>query len=70
MAFWKKKSDYEAAMWDLQRGISLGTVGTDVSGNSVFIGAIVPVPIIVPVQHTACTRMAAELDRFLLGKDP
>jgi hypothetical protein len=70
VAFWKKKSDYEAVMWDLQRGISLGTVGTDISGNSVFIGAVVPLPFIVPVQHTACTRMAAELDRFLLGKDP
>lgn len=70
VAFWKKKSDYEASMWDLERGISLGTVGADISGNSVFIGAIVPLPFIVPVQHTACTHMAAELDRFLMGKDP
>jgi hypothetical protein len=70
VAFWKKVSGYEAQIWDLDRGVSLGTVGTDVSGNSVFIGAIVPLPFIVPVQHTACTRMARELENFLAGKDP
>lgn len=65
VAFWKKQSGYEASVWDMQRGVSLGTVGTDVSGNSVFIGALVPLPFIAPVQHTACTRLAAELQRFL-----
>lgn len=67
VAFWKKQSGYEASVWDMQRGVSLGTVGTDVSGNSVFIGALVPLPFIAPVQHTACTRLAGELQRFLTG---
>jgi hypothetical protein len=69
MAFWKKNSDYQARIWDLQRGVSLGTVGTDVSGNSMIIGAIIPVPLVAPVQHTACSRLAAELDHFLTGAD-
>jgi hypothetical protein len=69
MAFWKKNSDYQARIWDLERGVSLGTVGTDVSGNSMIIGAIIPVPLVAPVQHTACTRLAHELDHFLTGAD-
>ena len=69
MAFWRKTSDYQARIWDLERGVSLGTVGTDATGNSVIVGAIVPLPFIAPVQHTACTRMARELDHFLVGGD-
>lgn len=69
MTFWKKNSDYQARIWDLERGVSLGTVGTGVSGNSMIIGAIVPLPLVAPVQHTACTRFAAELDHFLVGAD-
>ena len=69
VAFWKKQSGYEANIWDLERGVSLGTVGTDVSGNSVFIGALVPLPFVAPVQHTACRRMATELQHFLNGGD-
>jgi hypothetical protein len=69
MAFWKKNSNYQARIWDLERGVSLGTVGTDVSGNSMIIGAIIPVPLVAPVQHTACKRLARELDHFLVGAD-
>jgi hypothetical protein len=69
VAFWKKQSEYEASVWDLVRGVSLGTVGANVSGNSVFIGALVPLPFVAPVQHTACKRMAGQLQRFLNGGD-
>ena len=69
VAFWKKSSDYQAKIWDLDRGVSLGTVGTAASGHSAIVGAIVPLPFVAPVQHTACTRMASELDHFLMGND-
>jgi hypothetical protein len=69
VAFWKKTSDYQARIWDLERGISLGTVSTDTTGHSVIVGAIIPLPFVAPVQHTACTRMARELDHFLVGGD-
>jgi hypothetical protein len=68
VAFWRKNSGYQANIWDLKRGVSLGTVGTDATGNSVFIGALVPLPFIAPVQRTACNRMANELQRFLKGE--
>jgi hypothetical protein len=67
--FWRKTSGYQARVWDLERGVALGTVGTDVSGNSMIIGAIIPLPFVAPVQRTACTRLAGELDRFLTGAD-
>ena len=69
VAFWKKSSDYHAIIWDLERGVSLGTVGTAASGHSVIVGAIIPLPFVAPVQHTACTRLAWELDHFLMGSD-
>jgi hypothetical protein len=69
MAFWKKTSDYQAKIWDLERGVPLGTVGAAATGNSVIVGAIIPLPFVAPVQHTACTRLASELDHFLMGSD-
>jgi hypothetical protein len=69
MAFWKKNSEYQARIWDLERGVSLGTVGAGVHGNSMIVGAIIPLPFVAPVQHTACTRLAGELDHFLTGAD-
>jgi hypothetical protein len=42
---------------------------TDVKGTSVLIGAIAPIPIISPVQSTACNRLAEQLRSFLVGDD-
>ncbi|MET0499128.1 MAG: hypothetical protein ABW106_12765 [Steroidobacteraceae bacterium] len=69
LGWWEKHSDYEATVWDLRDGISAGTVTTDVKGTSVMIGAIAPIPIISPVQSTACDRLAGQLKSFLVGSD-
>jgi hypothetical protein len=69
LGWWEKQSDYEATVWDLQAGVNVGTVSTDVKGTSVMIGAIAPIPIISPVQSTACDRMANQLRSFLVGSD-
>jgi hypothetical protein len=69
LGWWEKHSDYEATIWDLRQGISAGTVTTGVKGTSVMIGAIAPIPIISPVQSTACDRLAGQLKSFLLGED-
>jgi len=69
LGWWEKQSDYEATVWDLQAGVNVGTVSTDVKGTSVMIGAIAPIPIISPVQSTACDRMAGQLRSFLIGAD-
>jgi hypothetical protein len=69
LGWWEKHSDYEATVWDLRDGINAGTVTTDVKGTSVMIGAIAPIPIISPVQSTACDRLAGQLKSFLVGND-
>jgi hypothetical protein len=67
LGWWEKTSDYEATIWDLKQGISAGSLSTDVKGTSVMIGAIAPIPLIAPVQSTACDRLAGQLKAFLLG---
>ena len=69
LGWWEKQSDYEATVWDLRDGVSSGTVSTDVKGTSVMIGAVAPIPIISPVQSTACDRLAGQLKSFLVGND-
>jgi hypothetical protein len=67
LGWWEKTSDYEATVWDLRQGVSAGSLTTDVKGTSVMIGAIAPIPLIAPVQSTACDRLAGQLKAFLLG---
>ncbi len=69
LGWWEKHSDYEATVWDLRDGVSVGSVTTDVKGTSVMIGAIAPIPLISPVQSTACDRLAGQLKSFLVGSD-
>jgi hypothetical protein len=67
--WWEKESDYEATIWDLQQARSAGSVGTNVTGTSAIIGAIVPLPFIARVQTAACNRMADQLRSFFNGAD-
>jgi hypothetical protein len=69
LGWWEKQSGYVASVWDMQDGTEIGTVSTDVSGTSVLIGAVAPIPIITPVQRTACNRLADQLRSFLVGED-
>ena len=67
--WWEKESDYEATVWDLKQARSVGSVGTNVSGTSAVVGAIVPLPFIAHTQQTACTRLGDQLKSFLEGGD-
>ena len=67
--WWQKESAYEATIWDLKQAKSAGSVGTNVTGTSAIVGAIVPLPFIARVQATACNRMAAQLHSFFTGTD-
>jgi hypothetical protein len=69
VGWWEKQSDYVASVWDMQTGTELGSVSTDVTGTSVLIGAVAPIPIITPVQRTACNRLTDQLRSFLVGAD-
>jgi hypothetical protein len=67
--WWEKESAYEATIWDLKQAKSAGSVGTNVTGTSAIVGAIVPLPFIARVQATACNRMSNQLRSFFLGTD-
>jgi hypothetical protein len=67
--WWEKESNYEATIWDLKQAKTAGTVGTNVTGTSAIIGALVPLPFIARVQGTACNRMASQLRTFFIGSD-
>src|SRR5262245_20574956 len=62
--WWEKESAYEATVWDLKSAKSAGSVGTNVTGTSAIIGAVVPLPFIARVQGAACDRMANQLRSF------
>ena len=68
--WWEKESAYEATIWDLKQGKSAGGVGTNVTGTSAIVGAIVPLPFIARVQATACNRMSSQLRSFFSGTEP
>ena len=67
--WWQKESAYEATIWDLKQARSAGSVGTNVTGTSAIVGAIVPLPFIARVQATACNRMSGQLRSFFSGTD-
>ena len=67
--WWQKESAYEATIWDLKQGKSAGSVGTNVTGTSAIVGAIVPLPFIARVQATACNRMSSQLRSFFTGTE-
>ena len=65
--WWEKESDYEATIWDLQQARSAGTVGTNVTGTSAIVGAVIPIPFIARVEGTACNRLSEQLRGFFTG---
>ncbi|HEY0766790.1 MAG TPA: hypothetical protein VGD47_02430 [Steroidobacteraceae bacterium] len=67
--WWEKETNYEATIWDIKQAKTAGSVGTNVTGTSAIVGAIVPIPFIARVQGTACNRMAGQLRTFFTGAD-
>jgi len=67
--WWEKEANYEATIWDLKQAKAAGSVGTNVTGTSAIIGALVPLPFVARVQGTACNRMAGQLRTFFTGSD-
>lgn len=69
VGWWEKESGYVASVWDMQNATEIGQVTADVTGTSVLIGAVAPIPIISPVRRTACDRLSGQLRSFLAGDD-
>ncbi|TGD75866.1 hypothetical protein E4634_02370 [Mangrovimicrobium sediminis] len=64
---WSNDAEYEATIWDLTGQSEVGRVNTTATGQSYMPAVIVPIPIIAPVQGTACDSLGAQLLQFLSG---
>jgi len=65
LAWWDNLSSYEAAVWDLERGVDAGKVTTSVNGTSMVPALIVPLPFIARTRAAACKGMARQLQTFI-----
>ena len=62
---WSDDANYEATIWDFTDRAEVGRVNTSATGQSYMPAVIVPIPIIAPVQGTACDGIANQLLEFL-----
>jgi hypothetical protein len=64
---WSNTSNYEATIWDFTDRTEVGRVNTSTSGQSYMPAVVIPIPIIAPVQGTACDGIGDQLLEFLSG---
>ena len=62
---WGNESNYEATIWDFTDQAEVGRVSTSASGQSYMPAVVIPIPIIAPVQGTACDGIGDQLLQFL-----
>lgn len=62
---WENDSSYEASVWDIETGESVGKISSDAVGTSYMPAVIVPLPFIARVRSSACNSMADQLKTFL-----
>jgi hypothetical protein len=62
---WSHDASYEATIWDFTDRAEVGHVTTSTSGQSYMPAVIIPIPIIAPVQGTACDGIGEQLLEFL-----
>jgi hypothetical protein len=62
---WNNDSNYEATIWDFTDRAEVGRINTTASGQSYMPAVVVPIPIIAPVQGTACDSIGDQLLEFL-----
>ncbi|MFV8818691.1 hypothetical protein [Haliea sp. E17] len=65
---WSDDSEYEAIIWDFTDKAEVGRVATSATGQSYMPAVVVPIPIIAPVQGTACDGLGEQLLQFFSSK--
>lgn len=63
---WENDSSYEASIWDVRTGASVGKISSDAVGTSYMPAVVVPLPFIAPVRSSACSTMGGQLKTFLM----
>jgi len=62
---WANEANYEATIWDFTDRAEVGRINTSSSGQSYMPAVVIPIPIIAPVQGTACDGIGDQLLEFL-----
>ena len=62
---WGTESEYEATIWNFDDGAEVGKMSAVTSGQSYMPAVVVPIPIIAPVQDTACDSLGTQLLQYL-----
>ena len=62
---WETGSNYEASVWDVERGMTVGTLSSEAAGTSFVPAVVVPLPFIARVQEKACANLSDEIKKFL-----
>ncbi|MFT6958302.1 MAG: hypothetical protein ACJAYC_003319 [Halieaceae bacterium] len=62
---WGNAANYEATIWDFTDRAEVGRINTTASGQSYMPAVVIPIPIIAPVQGTACDGIGDQLLEFL-----
>jgi hypothetical protein len=66
---WENSSAYEASIWDIRSGTSVGRISSDAVGTSYMPAVVVPLPLIARVRSSACNSLADQLKTFLTATD-
>jgi hypothetical protein len=66
---WENSSAYEASIWDIKTGASVGRISSDAVGTSYMPAVVVPLPLIARVRSSACNTLADQLKSFLTATD-
>lgn len=62
---WSNDADYEAVIWDFSNRAEVGRINASATGQSYMPAVVIPIPIIAPVQGTACDSIGDQLLEFL-----
>jgi hypothetical protein len=65
---WSSDAKYEATIWDFSEHAEVGRISTTATGQSYMPAVVIPIPIIAPVQGTACDGIGDQLLQFLSSK--
>ncbi len=64
---WDNDSNYEASIWDLREGESMGIISSEAAGTTVIPAIGLPIPLIARTQTASCKGLADQLSTMLNG---
>jgi hypothetical protein len=67
---WKDDANYEATIWNYDDLSQVGRMNAEASGQSYMPAFVIPIPIIAPVQSTACASLGQQLLQYLTPSAP